>query len=57
MKKTLLTVALLGAAASVLGACATYPGPVRERVVVQERGVWAPGHYDRFGAWIPGHWR
>jgi hypothetical protein len=55
VKKTLLSVALLGVAASTLAACATYPA--RERVVVQERGVWAPGHYDRFGAWIPGHWR
>jgi hypothetical protein len=57
MKKIVLTALVLTAASTALGACATYPGPARERVVVEERGAWAPGHYDRFGAWIPGHWR
>ena len=21
------------------------------------RGVWVPGHYNRWGRWVPGHWR
>jgi hypothetical protein len=57
MKKTILTALVLTAASTALSACATYPAPLRERVVVQERGVWVEGHHDRFGDWIPGHWR
>ncbi len=57
MTKTILTALVLTAAASALSACATYSGPVRERVVVEGRGVWVPAHYDRFGGWVPGHWR
>ncbi|HEY3947711.1 hypothetical protein [Phenylobacterium sp.] len=55
MTKAVLTALILTLAAGALSACATYP--VRERVVVGERGPWVGGHYDRFGAWIPGHYR
>ena len=55
MTKTILTALALTLAAGSLSACATYP--VRERVVVEDRGAWVPAHYDRYGAWVPGHWR
>ncbi|MBS0360186.1 MAG: hypothetical protein JSR98_02300 [Proteobacteria bacterium] len=56
MTKTVLTALVLTLAAGALSACvSTYP--VRERVVIDGRGPWVPGHYDRYGAWIPGHYR
>ena len=56
MTKTILTALTLAMTAGALSACVT-TYPVRERVVVSERGTWIEGHYDRAGAWIPGHWR
>ena len=56
MKKTILTILALTAAASALSACVVYNRGPSPRVI-EERQGWVPGHYDQVGGWIPGHWR
>lgn len=45
--------------AVVVAAPAVYAPPARiyYRPAFYHRPVWAPGHFNRWGAWGSGHWR